>query len=346
MRDIPSLTAIRGVAALWVVLHHITLSYLLVYAFQGYHPLILGLFKGFAVVDMFFVLSGFILTLVYHELNPAGLGNFALRRILRIFPLHLFVLAVLAALSLAHLANGQVELATLPIVAFMLSPYVGLTHGLWNPVIWSTGVELSCYLAFPLALPALRRLGLPALVLLALAAAYGAWLNQLTQTHNAGIWTGWGAILRGWSGFWLGVPVGLIALRVTLPRLVAILLELAALAGLGWACAHYYSPLVPLATAGLIWALTRQAGPASWLLRQRPMVFLGQVSFSLYMLQIPLLDVLSKLWPLPQSQVLGLRGALHLAAYLLALIALSALAYKFIERPGQRFHRVLRRPLA
>ncbi|OYV40471.1 MAG: hypothetical protein B7Z81_02040, partial [Acidocella sp. 20-61-6] len=129
------------------------------------------LLLGFAGVDIFFVLSGFILTAVYLELKLAGLRDFALRRILRIYPLHLAVLVVIMALGSVSIAwqFNAVWWRNLPAVALLLQPYLGLDRDLWNSPSWSAGVELSCYLLFPLALVLLRRLPVVALLLLVAA---------------------------------------------------------------------------------------------------------------------------------------------------------------------------------
>jgi peptidoglycan/LPS O-acetylase OafA/YrhL len=60
--EIKPLTAIRGVAALWVVSHH----FMLFFRYPNLGPLTKILFFGFTGVDIFFILSGFILATVYH----------------------------------------------------------------------------------------------------------------------------------------------------------------------------------------------------------------------------------------------------------------------------------------
>src|SRR6478735_12558 len=95
MRDeIRPLTAIRGLAALWIVVHHIQPTW---WPNAGAVPS-LAMSMGYTAVDIFFVLSGFILSDVYRRLTLSRLPQFWLRRLLRIYPLTLCVLAPLVVL--------------------------------------------------------------------------------------------------------------------------------------------------------------------------------------------------------------------------------------------------------
>ena len=93
--QLQSLTPLRGIAALWVVLYHYAVIY-----FPSLHPQtytqLLG--KGYLAVDLFFILSGFVLAHVYREAFTQEVsGNylkFLFARIARLYPLHLFVLAL------------------------------------------------------------------------------------------------------------------------------------------------------------------------------------------------------------------------------------------------------------
>jgi peptidoglycan/LPS O-acetylase OafA/YrhL len=94
---------------------------------------------------------------------------------------------------------------------------------------------------------------------------------------------------------------------------------------------------VPLAAAGLIFALASDAGPIARVLRAWPLFWLGQVSFSLYMIHWPLMSraaVLAWLWSRgpPGLAVIGVWGV----GVLVVGLALSALTYRFVEVPGRR----------
>src|SRR5258705_5569923 len=88
-RDIPALTGLRGVAAFWVVLFHME--------WGSSIPIIE---KGYLGVDVFFILSGFVLMHVYagFETTDFDYVRFIKARIARIYPLHIFALLLLAVL--------------------------------------------------------------------------------------------------------------------------------------------------------------------------------------------------------------------------------------------------------
>ena len=158
------LTSIRGFAALWVASLHFQLGM----ADVGY-SLWPGLSHyGYAGVDIFFILSGFIMAAVYRGLDWRNLGAFLTRRAFRIYPMHLAVLGGLLLLWIdAYLRfgvhNSAQQLGWLPVFASLLQPFV--YHRLmWNAVAWSISVECVCYLLFPLAIMALRHARLFVLV--------------------------------------------------------------------------------------------------------------------------------------------------------------------------------------
>ena len=342
-RENRPLTSIRGFASLWVFTAHVASVYYPVLP----HRLAIALDCGWLGVDIFFVLSGFILATVYASLAPAGWGRFATRRVLRVFPLNTALMGFFILCALLGIRSGAaVDWHYLPWHLLMLQSFVPGHKTGWIFVNWSVGVELLCYLAFPLLVLALRRFNRAALVVATLAAALLAYRLQL---HVLGAFFGLPAVLRCGSEFLLGATVATLALR--LPRLsprAAGLLEVAALValvagvtgGLGaeW-CAAVGSrrmATIPLAAAALIFALASDAGPLARLLRWPPLFWLGQVSFSLYLIHWPLMvrcAPFAWIWSggPPPVGVVAVWGALVLAVAL----ALSTLTYRFVEIPGR-----------
>jgi peptidoglycan/LPS O-acetylase OafA/YrhL len=330
--EVKPLTSIRGLAALWVVTHHLTLFY----RYPDFGPVTRVLFTGFAGVDIFFVLSGFILTRVYGGLTPRGLKDFALRRILRIYPLHLSILLTIVVLTLCSFvwSPATADWHALPMVALLVQPYFSLDHGAWNSPTWSAGVELSCYLVFPFLLFAVRRFWTAALLLLLAGAAYAEWH---VQSFYAGSWTGPASVKRGLGGFLLGMAAALLAGRVSIPRHWQVPAELAAVAAFLGACLTCWVELIPLTAAAVIWVLDTGAGPVARLLSLRPLVVLGKISFSIYLLHLPVNDVFSHFWPVsvphpPLSTGFVAREAVYLALVLM----LAAVTNRFIEEPARR----------
>lgn len=295
MNENRPLTAIRGVAALAVVMFHLSGS------IAGAWPACFA--DGQFGVDVFFVLSGYILTTVYADMTAPEIGRFWVNRIARIFPLHLAVLAALAVGALTLLRSGMTtrdpaffDPSTLPFHASLTFVWFGLPVG-WNAPAWSLSVEWSAYLLFPAWLFSVRRLapGLAGLLCAVLAA--GAALQL--ALHGAAV-TGGAALARGLLEFAFGTALRL----AVVPR----------------GSAHI------LALAG------------GWLLDWPPLVWLGRISYSIYLLHAPLLMVWMKLAP-----TMGLVATS--LAFLALLLVLSQLSFQLIEVPARQWLRsALSRP--
>lgn len=112
-RHLQSLTPLRGLAALWVVLYHDSHQY-----FPNLHPENVTnlLDKGYLAVDLLFMLSGFMMTHVHHGTfareSASGYWDFLKARIARLYPLHLVILF----LFLANAGRVSAALNTRPLV--------------------------------------------------------------------------------------------------------------------------------------------------------------------------------------------------------------------------------------
>jgi peptidoglycan/LPS O-acetylase OafA/YrhL len=294
---IESLTPLRGVAALWVVAYHFDAIV------DHLAPRTTGLVsRGYLWVDFFFLLSGFVICHVYgdrlsgptrgRELRPYVAARFS-----RIYPLHLFALlllvglwwgAPLAAPALARsLPYGTFTPATLPQNLALVHAH-GTTPGIsWNVPSWSIAAEWWTYLVAVFLVPLVHaRAGWRAGAAVVLGTAG---LTALERLHPGGSLDvtfdyGW---LRCLLGFVVGVGlyqayragVGARVLRTDAAFAAAGLLVLTLL---------HRTPadalLVP-AFSLLLLAAARNAGRASRLLATRPMRFLGEVSYSVYLMQ-------------------------------------------------------------
>ncbi len=177
--DDPALTAARGVAALWVFVYHVWLSVgpqKLLVPFAGTTLDLTPLASaGWAGVDVFYVLSGFLLWGVFDDYasrrtDAIRVARFAERRALRILPPFYAQVALLAVLGLA---THWVEPPTWTTLAL----HATLTHGLSyehhqavNNVWWTLSTEAQFYVALPLLAMAVRRYGWPTVLAGGLAA--------------------------------------------------------------------------------------------------------------------------------------------------------------------------------
>jgi peptidoglycan/LPS O-acetylase OafA/YrhL len=325
------LTAVRGFAALWVVGLHLDMGWNFPVGPRVHAVLLIGR----VAVDVFFVLSGFILTLVYRDLTGRGFGAFALRRICRIYPLHLSVMVWLGAAELyTTLHAGKVH----PWGEFwptllLVQPYLGITSA-WNLPSWSLGVEMMCYALFPFANLLLRPVGTRGL--LAAVLGIGCIESVVLYFYNDAV-AGPGAVLRALAGFALGCALARLFLMETagFARYRGPL-QVMALAALVIAVFATDLPAILFAAATLIAVIACSTGPVARALSLAPFVWLGRISFSIYLLHLPLAALFGKLPVLrPALDVPSLRLVVA-AVFIAVLLALSEVTYQVIERPFRR----------
>ena len=345
--NLPQLTSFRFFAAAWVVLFGYV-PLLRPEASFGAQPAFLA--RGYLGVELFFTLSGFILSHVYAEAWGTGrfrYGAFLWARLARIYPLHLATLAAMGAMAAAAAAVGMTSqhdvasLAALPANLTLTQAWGLARTASWNHPSWSISAEWAAYLAFPAFAAAtwpLRRR--PALALAGtlgvLFAGYALFpLTSGFPLTQATI--SWGA-LRIAPPFLYGCALHLAWRDRPAPPareagLAASLFTvmIAAAASLGASDA-----VVVAAGGGLILALAGMAGAGSRVLASPAWVWLGEASFALYMVKAP--------WELLGGNLL--KRSLHLAdgapwpllpwlAFVAAALPVAALAHHLVERPAR-----------
>ena len=161
-----ALDGLRFMAALLIVLYHYGQDALI--PLETLHP-VFG--RGYLATDFFLILSGFVLGRAYGAQilgGRIGLFSFLQKRLARIWPGQLIVLAGLAAVVVAATAVGfapsHAEHFTLPALlmqVFMVQAWGVPGGGGWNHQSWSLSALLVCYAAFPLAWRWISRLSSP-----------------------------------------------------------------------------------------------------------------------------------------------------------------------------------------
>ena len=349
MREIRALTALRGLAAMAVVLQHFSATAQL-HAARSIPSLAP---HGYMAVDFFFVLSGFIMSYTYLDRftsgRPGAYAEFLARRIARVVPLNIAVLLLIVAaggLSLRLLGRDIVNPTTniwfdLPVNILMLQGLIGGTN--MNGPSWSISVEFVAYLCFPalIALAFSRHAAVRVLLAVAaLAAVFGVFLfgrNIASETIVAGP-----ALLRCFSEF----SLGMLAFGIFRSgRFAWIGSDEAVMLLCG---AAIFSLIMrtdlpaALLFAPIVVACARNTGYAARIFGSPVPYFLGVVSYSLYMihniLRPPLLLALRTLHPERLDTLPALAFAL---AGSLAVIPIAWLAYVAVERPGRRWGRGL-----
>jgi peptidoglycan/LPS O-acetylase OafA/YrhL len=321
---------LRAVAVLAVIVNHLDVSLL-----PG----------GYLGVDIFFVISGYVITASLSNRTHAGLASFLtsfyMRRVKRLLPALCFFIIITSIVGSLFISPWSIEyksslraaiyalIGSSNIYLYLRSvDYFGSSAEL-NPFThtWSLGVEEQFYLVYPLLFyvsgisggKGRRRLigALAAFSFLSFAAY--VWLSRINPMQ---------AYFMMPPRFWelgTGCVAYLVSWRISRGGIVSI----AALAGLGLTLLQpqergvYMTPLTVLCTGVLI-AQTSRGSLAYNLLSARPLVWIGLISYSLYLWHWGLLVIAR--WTI----------GIHFWAVpilLLAMFALAALSYYLIERP-------------
>ncbi len=367
-RYFPELEALRGVAILLVVVFHA--DAVLLSPFRDRigtwpNPALAFVWAGHSGVSLFFVLSGFLLSLPFLEEAYGGRrvarSQFYRRRVLRILPLYYAaVLAgtVLTAATVADLWRGVPYLFFLESKPGFLAPLSP-----WSEVWWSLATEVQFYAVLPLLAYAFGR---PRQVTLALLAAYAlgytavalGWVvPQLEPFFRAQSVGGRSPVfLCGIGAAWVWFRHGP-ALRARFARtswltagggdaiLLALLIALGCL--LRWATFHGFMPLeqserfVWHAPEGLLWAAVTLAIlllplRSRLLLSNRALATLGVLSYSIYILHLPVLryTLIAARWMFPgMGAGWSALGAAWFVVAAALCLGLGALTYRVVERP-------------
>ncbi|WP_051748945.1 acyltransferase family protein [Nevskia soli] len=343
---IPSLDGIRAIAVLLVFFAHAGLEHIV---------------PGGLGVTIFFVLSGFLITTLmrseYASTGTVCFRTFYLRRFLRLMPPLLIVIGATALLSEHNIVKGHFTADGLWAVLLYLGNYFVISHDFAGipagiGVVWSLAVEEHFYLFYPpLALLMLRsgRGNRSAALLSALCAAVLAWrfwlmLHGGSEAHlTMGTDTRVDAILVGcvmglWRNPWLDTAAKRCQHRDRLVAITCVLVLIGTLAWRGEAfrlTARY--TIQSLAIAPLIYlAVARSAkAPYRWL-NSKPMVYLGTVSYSIYLSHQVIMFMIVDNWP-----HLGWAAATTLTAIL--TLAVAELMRRWVERPCARLRKRLHR---
>jgi len=307
---------------------------------------------GFAGVDVFFVISGFLITqlLVPATCNGSwqALGDFYLRRARRILPALFVVMLVVTPVAAVLYIPMELQAygSDLRLASVMLANVASWSGGNYFDALaarmplrhlWSVAVEEQFYLAYPWLLLAVARFAsrrLLAVLVLSLLVSL-AFCLYCSQRHSAANY--FLAPTRGWE-LLIGACLAMVALPVLARRwlreAIAAFCLLALAASFVWLRQDISYPnlwaLVPCLSAAGLLAVGR-AGPTSCLapLAWRPVVFTGLVSYSLYLWHAPALTLFERYNLVPPT-------ALQIAVLLAGVYAVSVVSYLCIEQPVRR----------
>lgn len=342
---ISSLEGLRGAAALLVVIFHMQFMWHGMRWLQG----------GYLAVDLFFVLSGFVISATYSECMTDGLvwRIFMIRRFGRLYPAQLVAsLALFALLNGSVLLSGgwlaaQSSLPPPPDVFAVLTmtqglPLYGRLVGL--PVTWSTSCEFFVYMLFGALCLVLRGHARVAAFIALAAVGYGVAVAASVVSSscisaggcfNLLVDYGWARCL---AGFFLGALIAhyrttRAVLELTRPLTqslalaVSIMVIVISARDYKGVSLSVVSFVAPFAFALLVATLSSDHGPVARLFSLRIFQWLGAVSYSVYLVH----DVLR-----PLLDYFSLRAASPVlvgGSYVLISYGAAQILHTYVEQP-------------
>ena len=350
MKEIRSLTGIRGLAALYVATYHFLQDYTPGMTYQD-HPFIL---HGYISVDIFFILSGFVMTLSSKKLFAGGFqfSNYKIfmkRRFARIYPVYILYVLI-AFFTIDHMK----DLLGLGLDVVLLQVF-SYAHNALGPT-WSLSAEWLAYLSFPLLIALVYKykgstwtwscvvLGFAMLILVPLDYHHikGGWQVLQYSFGYFDRFSGPSAIIRCFGEYIIGMALYKFY------------------ADEGSKYAHYFPALsvisvvgmlallcIPLTDFGLvllaamlILSISFDQGPVARFLGSRVVYFLGEISYSLYLAHTMIVKADRALY---DNFLVNHTGDMAKPiAYLLfygVLILVSYITYKFVEIPARDYLR-------
>lgn len=287
----------RGIAALLVALFHLDI-YSALYSLDFTR-------NAYLFVDFFFVLSGFVITHSYaHRLGTLEeVGTFAIRRLGRLWPLHVVVL-----LAFIIAESGKVFLAARG-SSFFIPPFTGpntpdaialnlvfgqslgfVQHLTWNPPSWSISAEFWAYMIFAAALLAATTwfsrirfaavIVVSALIIGSVAILISLAKHGIDATYDLGLVRCLYGFLVGYLTYRLWQTVSHVQFRtgfLEVAQLIAVFIFVSSVGRTG------YSFFAPLVFAVFVFTFAFESGPVSNLLLNGANQWLGRISYSIYM---------------------------------------------------------------
>lgn len=367
VENIPNLTPLRGFAAMAVVLFHFN-EILVLFVTQEQTML---LRKCYLMVDLFFIMSGFIMLHVYgasftNSIQKNTFWAFIKARFARLYPLHVFTLV--ASVVLFYTVSN----ATDPISSRIFNPNAIVTNLLmlhacgihdiftWNVPAWSISAEWWAYMLFPflaLLLAKNKRLGtiiigVMVVILYCAIVYFLPRINPFVPTipnlnHDLDVTYDYG-YLRGIAGFMMGMLTYVAYSKEKIVHLftgdtIALVTILVLLVSMhfGWNDLVY----IPLFVF-LVLCFSSNEGKLALLCAQKPLQYLGDISYSIYMVHGLMLffagDFYLKLVGITfkegeMRQIPFLSGLWSSLLFLGLVIGISSITYYGIEKPCRKW---------
>ncbi len=338
-RQFTSLETLRFFASLLIIAFHYTF-----YIFRR------DLFKGYLAVDLFFVLSGFVITVAYQaRIDSAhSYGTFIKKRVARLYPLHLLTLSLYLVIALAATRgvlrvdnSSKYNLHEL-FANLTLTHAWGFAHGFsFNTVSWSISAEFAAYLLFPLMLWLMSRGLITGIIILAIlyssAIIFATYVVHLPLTQLA--WQlGAARALPGFAlGVWLRLYLPILSSKLSKPMAIALFyFSLVLFTSCTLFSFNDYLGIVAASALVMFAAINDNMGN-SHIISHPFLSRRGELTYSLYMIHPLVASVFIS------GIFLRVFGVSRIAVYgsisvaFVIVFVLSTLCYKHFELPLQRW---------
>jgi peptidoglycan/LPS O-acetylase OafA/YrhL len=315
--------------------------------------------KCYLMVDLFFIMSGFIIYHVYGEffkrnIHTTTFNKYIRARLARVYPLHIFTLILIIILVVSqHFKWDEfLNLRAIPTHVLMLQSFGLHSIYTWNVPAWSISAEFAAYIIFPVFAFAIYRSKVITPIVISTLIILIYWLlafkfskangttgqYNLDQTYDYGYLRGIASFLAGGMIYQL-----YLAKKFHFLRADTILLILFAIL---IACLHFgvtdlvFIPVFLL----LVLSAAYNTGRVKRFLSNRFLQWLGDISYSVYLMQFPLMILVIVLLPhlgITWNGVYSLhlpywQAAIYCLLFLAVLIGISAFSYHYIERPFRK----------
>lgn len=352
-QEIKSLTGIRAYAAWWVVLYHLVNECAVLFpAISEYLNVVVS--GGYLGVDLFFILSGFIISYNYAELFQSfsftEYRKFLWMRLARIYPVHLFTLLFLGLLlGVASFLGFQLTMPELFTTEdffrniFLVHAWEIPQSGSWNAPAWSISSEWMAYIFFPflmLIIRYIRKVSILIISILLTLLGMAAICNILDYPSTSSY-----AMIRISTEFLAGCLLfQLYQLGWQIKANWGLISFVSILTIWAITALFHYSDIpgfwmVPL-FALLIYSLSFDKGKLAEFFSTRSILYWGRVSYSLYMTHGICLFVLRKMLPVSNfaESLLVLRIGI-IVVYLSVISVAAIMVYELIEENGRQWMR-------
>jgi peptidoglycan/LPS O-acetylase OafA/YrhL len=338
---IEQLTFTRFLAAIAIVVFHYGQN---IFPFNNIY--LQGLFsKAYLGVSYFFILSGFVMVIAYYKETTIDSIDFFKRRIARIYPAYLFALLLII---FYNIWGGQsISYKGLGLSLLGMQSWLPLYALKLNAPGWSISVEFFFYALFPLLYNLLYKSIRKSILIISIMFIWIAsqlllnllpylpldvFQNLSTSTKHAFLHY---HPLMHLNEFLIGNMAGLVFISFSHKKrnydlmLFLLFMALALFISFASPILNLHNGLLAVLFIPIIMLLCLNNGRITAILNKKQLVFLGEISFSIYILQAPVFMIIQKL-----VKAAGLQDATSTFYISLAsLILLSCLSYIYLETP-------------